>query len=1438
MDAPAKLHPTDQTLSSFGLGKLDDAAAESVGKHLENCPQCRKRVAEMPDDSFLGRFRGAQQGGKSISVRSEPGGPQSAVDTSAPPTPSASTLLKCLADQTTYEIKRELGRGGMGVVYLAHNKLMGRDEVLKVVGSHLLTRKGVLDRFLREIRSAAKLHHTNIVTAYSALPLGESLALSMEYVAGYDLAQLVSAKGPLAVPQACNFVYQAALGLQHAHERGMVHRDIKPSNLMVAREGNKPVIKVLDFGLAKVTSEGLTERGLTHEGQMLGTPDYIAPEQIRDARSADIRADIYSLGCTLCYVLTGGPPFPGESLYDTLQAHHSMDAEPLNLARPEVPVELAALVAKMMAKEPAMRFQTPGEVAQVLLPFFKPGANPGFGPSPEISRVGQAAPSPQRVGGRPAPAQPATFGTAPAPAPRDPLNPNRDGVAWESLIDFKEAEPLITAVKPKPKVAPTSTPVRRPPWIWAAIAAGVLLLGLVAAWAGGLLKVGTPNGVIVIEGLSDDDIVEVDRQRIPNITIRKTPNGEPFLTLTAETHGIRVTTKDGIEIFSDDIIVEANGSKPIHVSVEPRVTRRARNKVPDGSAVTTENDREFQAPQLPNATARPANGLLAEFFKGEKFERKLKARVDANIDYLWGYDAPDPEVPKDNFSARWTGWLKAPRPGRYKIIAVADDGVRLWLDGKLLIDEWHGGWPARYAIELDLTGKPQALKLDYFEIRASAVMSLRWEQAGRFQERAISSDALFLDELTAERTAVSLPDGSPSGKECGLEVAFFEGIDFGRKLKTRVDTKVDWLWCWDAPDPEVPKNYSARWTGLLKAPQPGLYRLIVDCTDGARLWLDGNLVIDAWYGQPQGCYTAAVDLTGKAQPLKLEHFQVAGGGIISLRWQKYGGFREEPIPATAFFHERDAMAREASLPITTTSETTSSRAIKSPAEAPPGKPPAPPAADAVKTSARALPGKTPATRRRGGGTGKADIAAPFRVATNGLADRQFIDPLSSWPDPHAFNRPDTMERWATPNDFAQLTTRAALVYPTLPVSRYVCEVEVTSGASGGMKFSLGDAENACQICLDWIPERKIIRCWLAHWYAPTWYFGGERTFDPNRRLSLKLVVGDGRQTLFHENKPVLSNACWPVDCRLTILSEAPDSAVVHRCSLRRLTAEDVAACGWSTPPTELRLKPGEAAARLAKISEGYPAKPKPGERFAVKTTGTPMVWIPPGEFLMGIANWSNNPLEMPRHRVKLTSGYWMGQTELTQGEFSKVTGANPSRVTGSPYLPVDWVARDQAMAYCRKLTALEYKERRLPRGYEYRLPTEAEWEYAARAGSDPDFSVPQNLVWSRETSGWRPHEVAESKPNNWRLYDMHGNVMEWCFDAWYEVPKGAADVTVNPFKIGNPDEDAFVVRGGAWWSAPAMCSSHWRARNHNNANGFRGFRIVLGPQIRDLEIEN
>ena len=384
---------------------------------------------------------------------------------------------------------------------------------------------------------------------------------------------------------------------------------------------------------------------------------------------------------------------------------------------------------------------------------------------------------------------------------------------------------------------------------------------------------------------------------------------------------------------------------------------------------------------------------------------------------------------------------------------------------------------------------------------------------------------------------MSLPDEAPSGEANGLDVEFFEGIEFGRKLKTRVETRVDWLWGFDGPDLDVPKDsFSARWTGWLKAPQPGRYKLIVVCDDGARLWLDRELVIDAWRGGLPSRYTAEVDLTGKAQTLKLEYFQGGGPAIISLRWQKYGGFREQPIPATAFFRERDAMSGGASLPITTPSETTPSRTIKSPAEAPPSKPPAPPAGP-LDTAAPAAYGKAQAARSRGGATAKTDPTVPFRVATNKLAGRQFIDPITFGPDEWGFNERGAAEPWTTRDAFARLTTRAARSATRNCRFPDTCSKLNSPSTGAATCIRSGDPYNRCEIDFWWNPQKEAIECKLRNHrgYDGAWT-GGHKDIAPEGRINLKLAVGDGIQTLFHENKPILSADSWPTDCGLVIWS--------------------------------------------------------------------------------------------------------------------------------------------------------------------------------------------------------------------------------------------------------------------------------------------------------------
>lgn len=262
----------------------------------------------------------------------------------------------------------KIGEGGMGVVYRALQPRLGRVEALKVIRADKVGSSTVAKRFLREIQLTSVLEHPHIVRAYDAGEVGEQLYLATEYIAGTDLATYVEKHGPLSVAEACQAIYQTTLALQHVHEKGLVHRDLKPSNLI--RDHVTGVVKVLDLGLSGFSRSVLDPGGsgtLTRDGVVLGTPDFMAPEQVQDPHRVDIRADLYSLGCTLFFLLTGDLPFSGTPV-EKLYFHGYAPPPPLKL--PEgttAPPGLAEVVARLMAKKPEERFQTPQEVLTAIL---------------------------------------------------------------------------------------------------------------------------------------------------------------------------------------------------------------------------------------------------------------------------------------------------------------------------------------------------------------------------------------------------------------------------------------------------------------------------------------------------------------------------------------------------------------------------------------------------------------------------------------------------------------------------------------------------------------------------------------------------------------------------------------------------------------------------------------------------------------------------------------------------------------------------------------------------------------------------------------------------------------------------------------------------------------------------------------------------------------
>jgi serine/threonine-protein kinase len=279
----------------------------------------------------------------------------------------------------TYEsfvLLDRLGEGGVGQVFKARDIRNNQLCAVKILREAVFGNHEALVRFQREVRVATRLVHPNIVRAFDARLTENSGFMAMEYLEGVDLDKLLKREGRLALGMACDYVRQAANGLQCAHEHGLVHRDMKPANLLVQKNVKHSedtpygLIKILDMGLARVRrTDGMQGQSVTLEGATLGTPDYMAPEQARNPRTVDIRADLYSLGCTLYHLLTGQVPFSGGSVMQKLFRHQREEPVPAQRISPEVPFELSILIQKMLAKSPDDRFSEPEEVAMMLTPF-------------------------------------------------------------------------------------------------------------------------------------------------------------------------------------------------------------------------------------------------------------------------------------------------------------------------------------------------------------------------------------------------------------------------------------------------------------------------------------------------------------------------------------------------------------------------------------------------------------------------------------------------------------------------------------------------------------------------------------------------------------------------------------------------------------------------------------------------------------------------------------------------------------------------------------------------------------------------------------------------------------------------------------------------------------------------------------------------------------
>lgn len=1216
MNKIALAHPTIDDLRAFAAGELSADVRANLETHVLECAHCCEVMGNLPGDQLALLLKNDGQAMRSTSVSTSP-----LAETIAPGIPhpphlvaSAALVPPELANHPRYRVLAKLGEGGMGTVYKAEHKLMERPVALKVISKHLVANPDAVKRFTREMMAAGKLAHPNIVRALDAEQSGTLHFLVMEFVSGTSLHQHVQERGPLPIGDACAFAQQTALGLQHAFEHGMIHRDIKPHNLMLTDKGR---IKILDFGLARLLDPAANGASLTGSGYCMGTPDYIAPEQARDAHKADIRSDVYSLGCTLYFLLAGRPPFAEGTMMQKLAAHVKQTAKPLSDFRADMPRGLADVVARMLAKDPAKRFQSPIEVANALAPF-----------------VGTPAPLP--------------------PEALD-LRPGREPTDRDSWIG------------------------KRGRWLPVALAVALaFVLGSVGVAGIVIHRIVTDWGTLIIE-TDDDDIHVVVKQGGKNIMIVDTKtqqklelrSGKYEVELKGAPKGWSLS-KDGFELKrGDKVIVSVRREAPPPIVVPAPTDFPNVRLVADWNFAKDAAGQPVKDGQL--VATHDGEADLSDNTEGQSRGRVWHTTPGGTGPRYAAYPVKGVSFPGADAFALRTG----PKHG-YLFFPDERDGLRTNRDFSV-----------------------------WFRVQLQSLTSEPWQammcRPGRWAFIVRKNGTLDL-RLTSEKN--SLQDVF-KGKGPDLTPDLGKWVDLGFSFQRKEGGE-----------------------DLVKVYRAG------ECIGT----FNGNATFD------EG-----------------EHLHLGADG--------FGRFACDALFDRVIFFEGvidDAGFRRLS---------------------------------------------------QKGFTAPARVGAV--VTMNGLAGLKQVQTVA-FPD-----------AWRKPGVFAKIQGKGEIALPRVPTSWFVLETELEIHTRESVvTFNFGDRVNGLHVELgpiwDGDKGKDKTACRLFNVHNGTYWWLGERDFKVGERLVLKLVVGDRGGRLFHNDKLILVCDAWPVDIDLRIVGRQDALATIHRCSFREVRKDDLTQLdNWVLPPKEIPHDPAKTAERIKKLVNGLGNQPKQNAAFVPATTGMPLAWIPAGEFDMGSRDPKRQDSER-KHRVKISKGFWMGQCEVTQGEWKAVMGANPSRMKGSPYLPVDWVSWEDAMQFCGRLTERERKLGRIPADYVYRLPTEAEWEYACRAGSEDDFSVAD--FWDQDRAGERFHEVGELPANDWGLFDMHGNVMEWTLDRWYAYPKDDG-VVVDPVQVGRPNFDAFVVRGGAWfYRGRDTCRSAERERNRDAA-AYCGFRIVLAPEV-------